>query len=109
MKLLDIPAVSGAFFNDILVLLSLAGCGLMFLAALGGPRLKWMEKIGEWGTAPLVFGIFFQVSQQIVGFEPEKIGFILPMPPGLVNGLFVVSLLLFAGWWWIKGRKSTRP
>ena len=47
MKLLDIPAVSGAFFNDILVLLSVAGCGLMFLAALGGPRLKWMEKIGE--------------------------------------------------------------
>lgn len=81
MQLLDIPAVSGAFFDDILVILSLVGCSLMFLSALGGPRLRRLEEIGEWGTAPLAFGILFQLSQLIVRFTPERIGFIIPMPP----------------------------
>jgi hypothetical protein len=108
MQLLDIPAVSGAFFDDILVILSLAGCGLMFLAALRGPRLQRLEKIGEWSTAPLAFGIFFQVSQRIVGYQPERIGFLVPMPPSLVDGLFIVSLLLFGGWWWLRRKDSSR-
>jgi hypothetical protein len=107
MNLLDIPAVSGAFFTDILVILSFAGCSLMFLSALGGPRLKRLEEFGAWGTAPLAFGIFFQVSQRITGFQQDRIGFLIPMPPGLVDGLFAVSVLLFFGWWWLK-RKSKR-
>jgi hypothetical protein len=107
MNLLDIPAISGAFFDDILVLLSCVGCSLMFLSALGGPRLQGLEGIGAWGTAPLAFGIFFQVSQRIVGFQPDHIGFLIPMPPALVDGLFAVSLLLFFGWWRLK-RKSKR-
>ena len=107
MNLLDIPAVSGAFFDDILVLLSFAGCSLLFLSALASPRLKRLEEFGAWGTAPLVFGIFFQVSQRMVGFQPDRIGFLIPMPPGLVDGLFAVSVLLFFGWWWLR-RKSKR-
>ena len=106
MNLFDIPAVSGVFFGDILVILSCVGCSLMFLSALGSPRLQRLEDIGAWGTAPLIFGIFFQVSQQIVGFQPDRIGFLIPMPPGLVDGLFVVSLLLFIGWWWLKRRSK---
>ena len=102
MTFLDIPAVSGAFFNDILVMLSVLGCSLIFLAALGGARLQRLERIGEWGIAPPVFGNFFQISQRIVGFQPEHIGFLVPMPPGLVDGLFVLSLLMFGGWWWKK-------
>jgi hypothetical protein len=102
MQFLDIPAVSGAFFNDILVMLSLVGCSLMFLSVLGGSRRRRLEEIGAWGTAPLVFGIFFQVSQLVVGFTPEQIGFLLPMSPGLVNGLFAFSLFLFGGWWWLR-------
>jgi hypothetical protein len=102
MKILDIPAMSGAFFDDILVILSLAGCSLMFLAALGGPRLRQLGAIGEWCLAPLVFGVFFQVSQWIVGYDPERIGFLVPMPTALVNVLFAISLLLFAAQWWIK-------
>jgi hypothetical protein len=101
MQFLDIPAVSGAFFNDILVILSLVGCSLLFLSALGGPRMRRLEELGEWGTAPLVFGIFLRVSQLVVGF-------IVPMSPGLVDVLFAFCLLLFGSWWWLKRNKSRK-
>jgi hypothetical protein len=109
MNLFVIPAVSGAFFDDILVILSCIGCSLMFLSALGGPRLQRLEEIGAWGTAPLAFGIFFQLSLRITDFQPDRIGFLIPMPPGLVDGLFVVSLLFFIGWWWLKRKSGAVP
>jgi hypothetical protein len=102
MYLLDLPAVSGAFFDDVLVILSFAGCSLLFIAAVGGPRLQRLESIGAWATAPLAFGIFFQISQHIVGFQPDHIGLIVPMPQAMVDGLFAVSFSLLIGWWWIK-------
>ena len=99
MILLDIPAMSGVFFNDVLAILSVVGCGLLFLSALFQPSLQKLEQLGEWGTAPLVFGTFFQVSLLIVDIRPGKIGFVVPMTPAMVNGLFAASLLLFGGWW----------
>ena len=103
-SLLAIPAVSGLAYNDVLSLLSLGGCSLMLLAALFGARLRRLGELGEWGLAPLVFGSLFQVSFLIMEMasESETIGFIFPMSPGMVNGLFVMSFLLLVCRWWLQ-------
>ena len=112
-SLLAIPAGFGLMFNDILSLISVIGCGLMFLSALFdtalfGVPLRRLGELGEWCSAPLVFGTLFQIALiSLAGLEVdgEKIGLAIPMTAGMVNGLFAVSFLLLAGRWWL-GRKE---
>jgi hypothetical protein len=118
-SLLAIPAGFGLMFNDIFSLISVIGCSLMFLSALFdtalfdtalfGAPLRRLGELGEWCSAPLVFGTLFQIALiSLAGLEVdgEKIGLAIPMTAGMVNGLFAVSFLLLAGRWWLR-RKST--
>ena len=106
IKLLTIPAASAYFYNDVLGLMSLAGGIVWFLGSRPDSPLKRLIGLAEWSSAPLVFGTFFQVSFLLIGMAPEtpKMGILLPMPPGLVTGLFAVSLLLLFGRKWIIRR-----
>jgi hypothetical protein len=103
-SLLAIPAVSGMVYNDVLSLLSVIGSSFMFLSALFGAPLRRLGELGEWGMAPLIFGTLFQIAFLMIGVAPEteKIGFIIPMTPNVITGLFVASFLLLAGRWWLR-------
>lgn len=109
-SLLALPAMSGMIYNDVLALVSVIGCSFMFLGALFGAPLRRLGELGEWSSAPLVFGSLFQISFMIIGMGPEteKMGFIIPMPPDVVTGLFTVSFLLLAARWWLKRRADHR-
>jgi hypothetical protein len=110
-SLLAIPAGFGFMFNDIFSLISVIGCSLMFLSALFGAPLRRLGELGEWCSAPLVFGTLFQIALiSFAGLEVdgEKIGFAVPMTAGMVNVLFAISFLLLAGRWWL-GRKRPLP
>jgi len=111
-SLLVIPAMSGFFYHDVLSLVSVTGCSLMFLSeffdtARFGAPLRRLGELGEWSTAPLVFGTLFQLAVIMLGLTDQNIGFIVPMAPNLVNGLFAVSFLLLAGRWWLKRSGNT--
>jgi hypothetical protein len=103
-RLLVLPAISGMIYNDVLSLVSVTGCGFMLLGALFGAPLRRLGELGEWSSAPLIFGTLFQVSFLILGMAPEteKMGLLLPMPPTVVTGLFMVSFLLLAGHGWLQ-------
>jgi hypothetical protein len=106
MSILSIFAASGYFFNDVLAILSVVGSVLLFLSLLFSNGISTrLVSLGEWGMAPLVFGSFFQVALIITGVNPDSIGFIVRIPTGVVNGLFVISILLVASWWLEKTRK----
>jgi len=101
MEILALFAISGGFYNDVLALVSVTGCILWFIGSFPKAHRLYTE-IGEWSSAPVVFGSFFQVSMIVTELVPEKIGFVLPMAPGLVNALFAASGLLLIGRWWMK-------
>lgn len=108
-SLLALPAGFGIFFNDIFSLISVVGCSLMFLEAVFGARLRRLGALGEWCSAPLVFGTLFQIgliSYAGLDVDGEKIGLAIPMTAGMVNGLFAASLLLLAGRWWLRKRRT---
>lgn len=102
MFLLNLYGMSAIFFNDILAMLSAVG-GLLLLIGSFSPNKvsSWLISLGEWSLAPLIFGSLFQICFFISGLasETENIGFVLPMPVGVVNGLFTVSIFsLIARW-----------
>lgn len=107
VRFLALPAMSGVVYNDILSVISLLGCNLMFLEALFGQRLRMLKELGAWSAALLVFGSVFQVCILVTGLAPEKIGFMMPMTPGLASGLFMTSILLFLTGWWIRMYRTT--
>ena len=105
MFLLNLFGISAVFFNDVLAILSAAGCFLLLLGSFPSNRISsWLISLGEWGMAPLIFGAFFQICFLISGLasETENIGFVLPMSVGLVNGLFTASGLLLIAQRWRK-------
>lgn len=108
LQLLTIPAASGYFYNDVLALVSFLGSLILFLDSFPHSPFKRWIGLAEWSSAPLVFGLFFQVSLLAIGFPSEEgpIGFLVPMPLGMVNGLFGLSLLLMAGRGWIRRTRS---
>jgi hypothetical protein len=109
LQLLTIPAASAYFFNDILSLLSLTGTSILFLSDLfPASFVRHLVPLAEWYAAPLVFGSFFQVSFAAIGMisETERMGFLLPMSPYLVTGLFVLSFLLRGASWWLRRNAS---
>jgi len=108
MFFLNLSAVSGMIFNDLLATLSMVGTLLLFLGSFSSNNISArLVSLGEWSTAPLVFGSLFQVALYITGlaFETESIGFVIPMSTGMVNGLFAVSILLLIAHWWLKKKK----
>jgi hypothetical protein len=110
VKIQTIPAGSAYFYNDVLGLISLLGSLLWFLGSLPNSPLKRLIGLAEWSSAPLVFGTFFQVSFLLIGMAPETptMGILVPMPPGLVTGLFSISVALFIGRKWLKRRYELR-
>ena len=105
MGIMTIFPASGYFINDILAILSAVGCTLLFLSLFFPHHISArLISLGEWGTAPLVFGSFFQFSMIITGIarETESIGFLITLPTGVVTGLFAVSILLVVARWWLK-------
>jgi hypothetical protein len=101
-SLFIILAVSGNFYNDVLALISIVGTFMMLLGSIPGISLPKMAAIGEWCLSAVFFGILFQVSIIATGMNPERIGFVLPMHPALVTGLFVASSLFLLCCWWLK-------
>ena len=107
MSIMSVFAASGLFFNDVLAILSVVGSILLFLGSLPSKISSRLVGLGEWGMAPLVFGSFFQVALIITGVasETESIGFIIPMPPSVVNGLFTASILLLVARGWQRKKE----
>ena len=99
--------IGGVAYNDVLALVSLAGCILLFIGSLPGTH-RFFTSLGESCMAPLYFGLLLQVAMYTAGLIPERIGFFFPMAPGLVNGLFGISILLLIGRWWL-GSSPTHP
>jgi hypothetical protein len=97
-----ILAMSGNFYNDVLALISVVGTFLMLLGSIPGGPSRRLAAVSEWSLSVVFFGIVFQVSIMVTGLNPEKIGFILPMHPTLVTGLFAVSSLFLLGYWWLQ-------
>ena len=95
-------AISGNFYNDVLALISVVGTFLMLLGSIPGVPLRWMAAIGEWSTSAVFFGILFQVSILATDLDPESIGFVVPMHPALVTGLFAVSAFFLLCCWWLR-------
>lgn len=95
-------ALSGNFYNDVLALISVAGTFLMLIGSIPGIPLRRLAAIGEWSLSAVFFGILFQVSILVTDLNPEKIGFILPMHPAVVTGLFALSSLFLLCYWWLK-------
>ena len=106
IKILAIPAGSAYFYNDVLGLISLLGGILWFLGSFPNSPLKRLIGLAEWSSAPLVFGMFFQVSFLLIGIAPETptMGILVPMAPGLVTALFAVSVALTIARKWVKRR-----
>jgi hypothetical protein len=105
--LLLIFAMSGNFYNDVLALVSVIGTFLMLLGSLWNGRFGWLVGIGEWSLSAVVFGILFQFAMGVTGLIPDQIGFVFPMYPAMVNGLFALSCAFLAGYWWF-GRKKLK-
>lgn len=109
MGIMTIFAASGYFVNDVLAILSAIGCALLFLSLFFPHNISArLISLGEWGTAPLVFGSFFQFSMIITGIarETESIGFLITLPTGVATGLFAISILLMITRWWLKRHRS---
>jgi hypothetical protein len=100
--LFTILAVSGNFFNDVLALVSVTGTFMMLLGSIPGLSLRKVAAIGEWSLSAVFFGILFQAAIIATDMDPEKIGFVLPMHPALVTGLFALSALFLLCHWWLK-------
>ena len=97
-----ILAVSGNFYNDVLALIIVVGTLLMLVGSIPGISLRRIAAIGEWSLSAVFFGILFQISIITTGLNPEKIGFVVPMHPALVTGLFVLSSLFLLCYWRLK-------
>ena len=105
MGIMTIFAASGYFVNDVLAILSAVGCALLFLSLFFSHNISArLLSLGEWGTAPLVFGSFFQFAMIVTGIarETESIGFLITLPTSVATGLFAISILLMVARWWRK-------
>lgn len=104
MKWLTIPAASAYFYNDVLAIISLLGSLVLFLASFPQSPFQRLRGLAEWYIAPLAFGTVFQIAFILSWLVPETetMGLLVPMRPGLVNTLFVLSFLLVGGRWWMR-------
>jgi hypothetical protein len=102
MDIINVFAMIGMMINDMMAILSMVGSTILLLGAFSKTPLKRYGKIADWSILGLVFGILFQVSMIITNTMPEKIGFIAPMTPLMVNALLGVSLLMLIGRWVIR-------
>ena len=100
--------MSGYFYNDVLVLISILGSSVLFLGSFPHSPFKCLMGLAEWSSAPLVFGTFFQISLILTGVaaETEKIGMLVPMPPRIISGLFALSLVLLGSGSWLRGSRD---
>jgi len=91
------------------VLISIAGSIIRFLGAFTNSPFRRFIPLAEWHIAPLIFGSIFQLAFMLIDMAPEtpKMGLLLPMPPILVNGLFMISFLLLLGRWWVEKNQQT--
>lgn len=105
--LIIIFAMSGNVYNDVLALVSIVGTLIMFLGSLPNSPVRRYIGIGEWSLSAVFFGVLFQLSMVSMELIPERIGFVFPMAPARVNGLFAMSITFLIGYWWLR-RKQTK-
>ena len=104
MKVLALFAMSGYFYNDVLVLISILGSSVLFITAFPHSPFERLIGLAEWSSAPIVFGTLFQVCLILTGVaaETESIGVLVPMTTDLVSGLFALSWVLLGSRWWLR-------
>jgi hypothetical protein len=100
--LMIIFAMSGNFYNDVLAIISIVGTFMMLIGSVTGTSLRRLVGIGEWSLAAVFFGVLFQIAMLVMDLASEKIGFLIPMWPVVVNLLFGMSCLFLVGYWWVR-------
>src|SRR5690242_1276383 len=98
--LMIILAMSGNFYNDALAVISIVVTSMILVGAISGRSLRRLVDIGEWSLAAVFFGVLFQIAMLIMDLVPEKIGFLVPMSPAVVEILFGISCVFLVGYWW---------
>lgn len=109
MEILNIFAIAGTLINDMMAIFSLLGSTILLFGAFSKAPLKRYGRIADWSILGLVFGILFQISMVITSAIPEKIGFIVPMPPLMVSAILGVSLMMLIGRFFIRKLLNTAP
>lgn len=102
MEFLNLFAMIGMMFNDLMAILSLLGSTILLFGAFSKAPLKRYGQIADWSVLGLVFGILFQVSMVITNTLPEKIGFVFSMQPIMVSAMLGVSLMMLIGRFFIR-------
>ena len=90
----------GLMLDDILAVISVVGCAILFLGAiLSRHSMKTFGEFANWSVVALAFGMLGQLSIAITDMPVDKIGFVFQLSPLIVNGLLVLSFLLLSGRW----------
>lgn len=109
MEILNIFAMVGTLINDMMAIFSLLGSTILLFGAFSKAPLKRYGQIADWSILGLVFGILFQFSMMVTSTIPEKVGFIVPMPPIMISAMLGVSLLMLIGRFSIRKLLNTTP
>ncbi len=102
MQIINLFAMIGKVFDNLLALQSLIGSVVLLLGSFGKASIRSYGKVAEWSILVLVFGLLFQASMAITHTTPESIGFLMPMSALMVDTLLGVSLLMLFGRWYIR-------
>lgn len=88
MAFIEIFAGVGLVAEDVLALMGLVGCIMIYLF---GRRAR---QFIEWGVMGVVFGWMFLLCMALTGPLPERIGMVIGLPPLVIVALLAVSTLL---------------